>query len=150
MEGAASVIGVVGVATITIQLAESIKKLSDFWSSVKEAPSDVQAIIDDLDLLCSVFKSIGSDIDLIEDDLLLERVLCNCVVTIKPLGAILQDIQRGFASTKRSVRKWTAIKSVLKWDKIKKFQEILDRLKGTLMLVQQKYGLFERQICLLG
>ena len=138
--------GVFAIVSLAIQLAENMKKLSDFWSSVKEAPSDVQAIVDDLDLLCDVLESIASEAHWTESDVLLERILQRCTEYIEKLDAILQEVQPGFASTKRPVRQWTAIKLVVKSDKIKKFQLILDRLKGTLMLVQQNriwYRLFE-------
>ncbi|KAL9627623.1 MAG: hypothetical protein Q9164_007546, partial [Protoblastenia rupestris] len=134
MEIAASTLA---VASLAIQLADSIKKLIDFWESVKEAPSDVQAIIVDLDLLSNVLREIASEAEGTETDITLEKVLCSCQANIEYLNAILHEIQPGFASTKRSVKQWTALKSVLKWDKIKKFQNTLDRLKSTLMLVQQ-------------
>lgn len=145
--------GVIAIASIAIQLADSIKKLSDFWNAVKEAPSDVQIIIADLDLLCNVLEEIASEAQWTQSDAVLEKILCGCAMNIKQLDAILQELQPGFASTKRSVRQWTAIKSVLKWDKINKFQVILDRLKSSLMLVQQnqiRYRPFEWEVLSFG
>ena len=56
MDAAASVIAVVSIA---IQLADSVKKLSDFWKSVEAAPLDVQTMITDLDLLSLVLHDIA-------------------------------------------------------------------------------------------
>ena len=134
MDGAASVFAAVSIA---IQLAESVKKLGDFWKSVKEAPQDVQNIITDLDLLTDALCEIALEAQRIEPDATLESALRNCQFNTSLLIDILNELQPGFASSRRAVRKWTAFRSILKWDKIKKFQATVDRLKSTLMLMRQ-------------
>lgn len=134
MDGAASIIAVVSIA---VQLADSIKKQCDFWESIKAAPHEVQTIIADLDLLGFVLRDIAAEAGLGQSDATLEKVLRGCGQKLQELDSIFDMLQSGFSSTKRTVRKWTALKSVLKWDKIKQFQTTLDRLKCTLMLVLQ-------------
>lgn len=136
--------GVVGIASLAIQLADSIRKLRDFWSSVKDAPSDVQANITCLGLFCDVLEVIASDPSGIENDVLLEKTLSLCREYVGQLDTILQETRRGFASGKRSVRTWAAIRVVLNGDKIKKFHSILNMLKETLMLVQQNQAWYCR------
>ena len=46
-------------------------------------------------------------------------------------------MEPGFGSTKTRVRKWTALKAVMKQGELVKFQEALDSLKGTLLLALQ-------------
>ena len=128
---------VIAVASITIQLADSVKKLSDFWKSVQQAPSDVQTIITDLDLLRQALGDIASGIRQGNSSGALERTLQQCEVNVQTLYSILQQLEPGFASSKRIIRKFTAFKSVLKWDKVKKFMAVLDRLKSTMMLFSQ-------------
>lgn len=55
MECAASGIA---VASITIQLADSIKKLIEFWDSVQNAPNNIRTVLQDLELLTSVLEDI--------------------------------------------------------------------------------------------
>ena len=134
MDGAAAAFAVVSLA---IQLAHNIRKLSGFWKSVKEAPADVQNLITDLDLLSTVLCEISLEAQRTEPDATLRNVLQRCEVNVAALDACLSEMQPGLTSKKRSLRHWTAITSVLKLEKIRKFQAILDQLKSTLMLVQQ-------------
>ena len=136
MDGASSAIAVV---SITIQLADSVRKLYDFWSSVKDAPEDVQGITTDLELLQSVFSNIAYDAQHGEPNAILTAVLWNCNRNVEKLFAILKDIEPGFASASLTTRKWSAIKFVFKEGKVKKFQDIIERLKSSLLLAQQTH-----------
>ena len=136
MDGAASAIAVVSLA---IQVADSVKQLYDFWKSVKEAPEDIQAITTDLELLQSIFSNIAHDAQHAEPDQVLTVVLQRCNSNVEKLVTILKAIEPGFASASLRARKWTAVKSVLMNSKLKKFQEIIERLKTSLLLVQQNH-----------
>ena len=136
-EGLATAASGIAVLSVAVQLAQSIKTLSDFWSSIKEAPEDIQAIATDVDLLSNVFTRIAHETQHVEPDMALEATLNGCWVTVRKLTALLNEIEPGFASSRPRVRKWTALKAVLKQGQLAKFQVALDRLKSTLLLVQQ-------------
>ena len=136
-EGLATAASGITVLTVAVQLAQSIKKLSDFWTSIKEAPEDIQAIATDLDLLSNVFAHIAHETQHVEPDMTLAATLNGCWVKVGKLTALLDGIEPGFASSRLRIRKWTALKAVLKKEQLVKFQVALDRLKGTLLLVQQ-------------
>ena len=136
-EGLATAASGIAVLTVAVQLAEIIKKLSDFWTSIKEAPEDIQAIATDLDLLSNVFTHIAHETQHVEHDMTLAATLNGCWVKVGKLTALLDEIEPGFASSRLRIRKWTALKAVLKQGQLAKFQVALDRLKGTLLLVQQ-------------
>ena len=136
-EGLATAASGIAVLTVAVQLAQSIKKLSDFWSSIKEAPEDIQAIATDVDLLSNVLTRIAHETQHVEPDTALEATLNGCRVKVGKLTALLDEIEPGFASSRPRVRKWTALKAVLKQGQLAKFQVGLDRLKSTLLLVQQ-------------
>ena len=137
MDGAASAIAVVSLA---IQLADSIKSLLEFWESVKEAPKEIQVITTDLKLLDSVLSSIASDAQHAEPDEILTRALQHCQGTMNTLLFILKDIEPGFAASSLRIRRWTAIKAVWMNGKLNRFQDQLERLKSSLLLVQQTYN----------
>ena len=127
----------IAVVTVAVQLAENVKKLCDFWNSIKEAPEEIQAISLDLELLSSVLTQIAYEVQHVEPDATLVATLDGCRVKVKILTTLLSEIERGFASTSSRVRKWTALKAVLKHGQLMKFQAALERLKGTMLLVQQ-------------
>ena len=137
MEGLSAAASGIAVVSVAVQLAESFKKLCDFWKSIEEAPENIRAISVDLELLSSVLIQIAHETQHVEPDATLIAALNVCCVKVKMLTKILNEIEPGFASTKIRVRKWTALKAVLKQGELMKFQEALDRLKGTLLLVQQ-------------
>lgn len=137
MEGLSAAASGIAVVSVAVQLAESFKKLCDFWKSIKEAPENIRAISVDLELLSSVLTQIALETQHVEPDATLVAALNSCCVKVKTLTTILNEIEPGFASTRSRVRKWTALKATLKHGELLKFQEALERLKGTLLLVQQ-------------
>ena len=136
MDGVASAFAVVSLA---LQLADSVKKLYDFWSSIREAPGDIQATTSDLNVLQSILSSIAHDAQHTEPDEIMTNALQSCNTEVATLFSILDVIQPGFASIRLHTRKWTAIKAVLIGAKLKKFQDIVERLKTSLLLVQQTH-----------
>ena len=137
MEGLSAAASGIAVVSVAIQLAESFKKLSDFWKSIKEAPEDIRAISTDLDLVSSVLAEIANETQHVQPDDTLIAVLNACWDKVKLLTGIVNQIEPGFASTSLRLRKWTAFKAVLRRGELIKFQEALERLKSTLLLVQQ-------------
>lgn len=136
-EALSTVASGIAVVTVAVQLAESVKKLCDFWNSIKEAPEEIQAISLDLELLSSVLTQIAYEAQHVEPYATLVATLNSCQVKVKILTTFLSEIEPGFASKSSRLRKWTALKAVLKHGQLMKFQADLERLKVTLLLVQQ-------------
>ena len=137
MEGLSAAASGIAVISVAVQLAESFNKLCDFWKSVKEAPEDIRGISVDLEILSNVLIQIANDTQHVEPDATLNAALNGCCVKVKTLNTILNEIEPGFSSTKSRIRQWTAFKAVLKRGNLMKFQVALDRIKATLLLVQQ-------------
>ena len=137
MDGLTSAASVISVASLAVQLAGSVKKLCEFWGSVKEAPEEVRAITTDLKLLSSVLSEIALESQHVGFDVTMAAVLTNCTVKVRTLSVILDSIEPGLASRSSPIRIWTAFKATLKSGKIKEFQEALEKLKSTLLLAQQ-------------
>ena len=131
LSGAASAIAVVSLA---IQLGDSVKKLCEFWASVKEAPDDVRAITADLQLLSSVLAGIASEEQHFEPDPTLVTALKVCGENVTKLARIANDMEPGFASKKPRIRIWPAFRAAVKGESIQKSQNILEGLKSTLTL----------------
>ena len=122
------------VVSVTIQLADGIKKLHDFWTSIAEAPEDIKDNLLELKVLSSLLSQIAHDKQRHEPDPMFADVLRDCCAKVDRLIKLLGEAEPGFASTSSYIRRWTAVKTVLKQEKLKKFQDSLERLKSTLSL----------------
>ena len=137
MDGLSSAASGFAVVSLAVRLAESVKKLCDFWKSIKNAPEDIREIAMELDLSSNVLARIACESQNITPHATFQAALSACSVKVKRLTGILDQMEPGFSSTSLRVRKWTAFRAVLKHGQLTKFQEGLDRLKATLLLVQQ-------------
>ena len=136
MDGLSSVASVTAVVSLAIQLADSIVKLHEFWESVQEAPEDVQNMCAELGVLSSVLSEIAIEAQHQPPHDTLITVLKQCSVKIRALTVQINEIEPGFASKSRRIRKWSAIRTVFKQKKFKKLHTALEGLKSTLILAQ--------------
>ena len=136
MDGLSSAASGIAVASIAIQLVNSIKMLCDFWGAVKNAPNEINAIFEDLELLSTVLSDIRDNAQANGPEILTERALTRCETKIKALLEEIQQLLPDLASTKPRGRKWSAFKVTLKAEKIKSIGESLKDSKMTLLLVQ--------------
>ena len=134
MDGLSGAANGIAVIALAIQLGDSIKKLCEFWTSVKEAPDNVRAITADLQLLSSVLAGIASEEQHFEPDPTLVTALGACRDNVIKLVRIADDMEPGFVSKKPRVRLWTAFKAAIISESIRKSQRILEGLKSTLTL----------------
>ena len=137
MDGLSSAASGVAVVSVAVQMVESVKKLHEFWGSIEEAPEDVRIISMDLELLSSVLTRIAYEAQHAEPEALLAIALNGCWTRVETLTAFLHEIEPGFASSNLRIRRWTALKIVLKQRQLIKFQEALERMKTTIGLVLQ-------------
>lgn len=137
MDGLSSAASVIAVVSLAVQLADTAKQLCDFWTSIKDAPEDIRTIVADLELLNGVLAEMASESQHTGPDKTLTAVLQSCAGKLKSLTALTANLEPGFASKSLRTRKWTAFKFVLKGEKLRRFQEVLESLKSTLVLGQQ-------------
>lgn len=137
MDGLSATASIVGVTSVTVLLADGVKKLHDFWCSVRDAPDDVRAIAGDLEVLSHILAEINLEGQ--EENASMKAALLRCVDATKPLAAIVQDLEPGFESKSPRTRKWSAFRMTFKSEKIKIYQSSLERMKTTLILAQQSH-----------
>ena len=137
MDGLSATASGTAIVSAAVHLAESFKKLYEFWKSVKDAPEDIRAISVDLEILSNVLTEIAHETQHIEPNTSLIAALNECCVKVKRLNTIRNKIELGFSSTKSRVRQWSAIKAVLKREELMKVQGELNSIKITLLMVQQ-------------
>ena len=127
--------GIVSIVSLFIQLADRVQILLDFWRSFQEAPEDVQFILRDLQQLRDILQHRAGTISA-PSQLLLD-VVGRCHQKIERLEGLLEDLEPGFKSPHRVVRKWHSFKATLRRNCIKEFRDALADTKTDLILVNQ-------------
>ena len=141
LSGAASVIGVVSLA---IQICDELKKLHDFWQSVKEAPDDIANISAELKIFMTLLTVIANNYqrhgcddkspnkDVATDTLKL------CLTTVHDMSTEVRDLESGITKDSSS-RRWASVKFVFRKDKREKAMAQMERMKSLLIIVQTCY-----------
>ncbi len=137
MDGLSAAASGAAVVSLAFQLAHIVRQLCEFWASIQEAPENVRETAMELRLLSSVLAQIAYELQNVAPNETLYSALKQCSVQVIRLTALLNDIEPGFLSASLRVRTWTALQAVLKSPQLTKFQSGLERLKTTLVLVQQ-------------
>ncbi|KAL9116372.1 MAG: hypothetical protein Q9187_007104 [Circinaria calcarea] len=137
MDGLSAAASTMATVSLALQLANSTKKLYEFWNSIKDAPEDIHGISTDLEFLSSILQQIGLEAQYQPPDPGTQAALRFCFEKINAIGSLITDIEPDFASMSLRKRKWSAIKAVFRAKNYQKCQESLDRMKVTLLLAQQ-------------
>jgi len=134
------VAGGLSVASLAIQIVENLTKVINFCESIKEAPTDIQRLLLELQILSNVISAI----QLVYEKHSLPET--SEAVTRKCLGLVRHDIskllslslelERKLNSEKRLTRTWARVQSVLSESKIAVLRGHLERAKGGLQLLQ--------------
>ncbi|OBT85963.1 hypothetical protein VE02_04793 [Pseudogymnoascus sp. 03VT05] len=112
MDGLSAAASGIAVVSLAIQLAETVKKLHDFWDSVKDPPKHFCAVQTDLQLLSTILEKIDREEDL--SDPYLHDVLKNCEEQVAALVKLL--------------------KAAFKKEKVGEFKSCLHKTMSTLRL----------------
>ncbi|EPE30559.1 Ankyrin repeat-containing protein [Glarea lozoyensis ATCC 20868] len=141
MEVLSGVSSVIAIVSLTVQTANGVKKLSDFWSSIQNAPQSVSDIIEDLAIVSNALEDIGHEADSARPhsrslDMSLS-CLRSCSEKVQRLQKLLEELQSGLSATKRRKRAWSSFKVVWSENKIANFQNAVRELKTTLLITRQ-------------
>ena len=137
MEVLASASSVIAVASITIELANSIQKLVAFGKAVKNAPENVASLFKELELLSSVLDDchhINQTLTFNSND---TKILETCVSRISQLQSLINGAGVNLTSNNRWKRTWDAFKITLKDREIVAIQASIRDAKATLHIVLQ-------------
>lgn len=129
-----------GIASLGLQIGESILKLKDFWGRVKDAPEDVRYLLDEMETL----KLLLSDLSILESEIVVapsapSSSLSSCFVFCQRgadlLQTLLQDLNKQIVERKIM----GGVKAVLKKGTIDKLRDRLRSAQGMLMISYQNY-----------
>ena len=152
MEVLSGVSSAFAVVSLTIELGGKIKKLCNFWSSIREAPKEIRSISRDLNIVSDVLDDIRQDADSARPHLrALSASLAaleQCSDSLETLQEYIDELAPGLVDGKRKIRKWAAFKAAWKEEKLTRFQAVLRDMKLTLILAGQNSTKFVPILCL--
>jgi hypothetical protein len=133
---------IISIASITIQITDSIKKLKDFWDMVKDAPEEIAYMIEEMEVLglvmSDVERAIKSNTPSAEctvDAIASARCLGLCKRGAEGLEKIVSDL----AQELEKGGKRAGFKSALKKNTIDRLRERLRNVQSLMVLSQQTY-----------
>lgn len=147
----AEVFGVVasgmGVVSLAFQVADSVKKLKDFYGLMKDAPEDIHLALDEVEVLSIVLEDIDRDIQqqLFPSPAIKAAAMKSlrmCTVASEALKTLVQELEKNIVASKKR----GAFKAALKKDKVDRFRERLESAKSTMLVANHCYhGAVQRQ-----
>lgn len=142
MDGLSGAASVIAVASIAVQLADSVKKLYDFWDSVKHGPQVVQTIKKDLRTLEAVLDEVAfEDHQGLYSTRATRLALETCRAHVESLENIVSPLQLNLTLGGRRSRHWVGLKAAFREDRMTKFRHTLQEAKVTLVLARQNSAL---------
>jgi hypothetical protein len=132
---------VLSVASLAIQLGDSLQKAYEFWESIEDGPDDVCRISTELRLLANIFHSIERENKLGAIDSVQEQLVHGALQIAKKdideLTAVISELSRAMGPDQsRMRRKWARVKIVLKSGTIAKMRGHIESSKSILNLLQ--------------
>lgn len=145
MEALGGAASVIGVASLAIQVCEELKKVHNFWQSVKEAPDDISQISAEINLFITLLALIANKYQQQGFDpknanhVAAMDTLKLCLATVQNMNDGVEDLER-WISKGSSTRRWASIKFVFRKDKREKLMKQIERMKTLLIIVQTCYN----------
>ena len=135
MDGVSATASIIAVSSLAFHAAASTKKALDFWDSIQYAPEEVDDIRTGLEILRDVLEQIGHEAQHAPSSPSTLPVLRRCSRKIDSIVSLTTKFESGLKSSKNRTRIYSALRAVLKREKIKKAQDLLSSSKQDLTLV---------------
>ncbi|TVY26033.1 hypothetical protein LHYA1_G005479 [Lachnellula hyalina] len=133
----------ISIASIAIQVGDSIIKLKDFWNHVKEAPEEIKWLIEEIETLGFVLSGVESS-KTHSDPPHLEPAFANrCLESCRKGASILEAVVKEADEEIRKRRKVGGVKAVLKKGTIERLKERLRMripISTTLVSIADNFG----------
>lgn len=130
--------GAISVASLAIQIFDSIQQLREFCSSVRDAPEAISNVLEELEILGDTLLQIYQDQKLNRDsvDPSIRRSLTYVDRVAGELQSIMTDLAKGMDGSKKK-QKWGAIRVAMKKNSVKDLLTRLERSKSLLSIAIQ-------------
>ncbi|TVY91039.1 hypothetical protein LAWI1_G003473 [Lachnellula willkommii] len=130
----------ISVASIAIQVGDSIIKLKDFWNHVKEAPEEIKWLIEEIETLSFVLSGVESSKARDDPPHLEPAFASRCLELCRKGAGILEAVVKEADEEIRKRKRVGGVKAVLKKGMIERLKERLRSAQLMLMLSNQAYS----------
>lgn len=133
-----TIAGGAGLASLVIQVLENTRKLADLHSAIRDAPKEIGAILEEINILANVLLGFSKMQSLTEDESskpiarIFTDTLRYCKLASQHLSAIVSELDVGMTSQPKRF----SVKVVLRKKKLEALLFRLERAKSTLALAQ--------------
>jgi len=123
----------ISIATLTVQIANSVAKLKSYWDELKEVPEDVRLLVEEIEDLQLLLSDIEADqrrnpiSSTVLDTNSASRCLEHCKRGADRLKELTDDLGVDIMASNRFRSKWASARVILKKDKIEKYKSRLER-----------------------
>ncbi|KAF6231114.1 hypothetical protein HO173_010614 [Letharia columbiana] len=144
MEALAGPASVITVASLAIQVCEELKKVHEFWQSVKEAPDDVAHVSTEINLFLAWLAIIANNYQRqglnhkSPTEAAATETLKVCLATAHDMNGVVKHVESGYSKGSLT-RRWASVKFVFRKDKTGKIMAQIERMKALLIMVQNCY-----------
>ena len=138
LSGAASIIT---VASLAIQLCDSMKKVYGFWQSIKDGPDEIAHITAEISIFMKWLTIIANRYQRQFDGVHKESeaaaidALELCQQVVERMRKITNNTENDLAGKKHQ-RPWTLIKAAFRKERIERMLQDTERMKSLMILVQ--------------
>lgn len=121
-----------GVISVTIQLADSLKRLIDLLESVQQAPDDFETLLTDLRLLFKLLDKNERHSKYADENM--RDALSFLLKKVVAFMTLVNRYEPGLHSNTQRSRKWSAVKVAFRSKTFEKLRVSIMNIKMTLML----------------
>ena len=121
-----------GVIGVTIQLADSLKRLIDLLESIQQAPDDFETLLTDLRLLFRLLDKNEHHSKYADENM--RDALSFLLKKVVAFMTLMNKYEPGLHSNNQRSRKWSAVKVAFRSKSFEKLRVSIMNIKMTLML----------------
>lgn len=130
---------VLSVASLAIQLGDSLQKAYEFWESIEDGPDHIRRLSSELRFLANIFYSIPLEDHSGLQEQLVKSSLELAKKDIDELASLISELARAIGPNQtRMKRRWGRVKIVLKSGTIAKMRGYIESSKNILILLEAK------------
>jgi hypothetical protein len=135
----------IGIATLALNIAQSVGQLKGFWDEVRDAPADIRDLLDEVEDLCLLLADIEAHQDknpivcMVLSRPAMARSLERCRHCARRLRELAEELGADLEGRDGLRRRWAAGKVVLKKEKIERYRARLSNAVKMLSFSHQYY-----------
>lgn len=131
---------VIGIVSLVGELLQGLKSLHRFFADIKDAPSDFQALAQELSITEAVLVKTLDQFNIMNRDILLETAIRNCGAHVTKLESLIRPLQvKGQDGKFR--RNWKQIATAFKKEDFQKHIAMLHSARLNIIAAQGAWAM---------